>query len=204
MRQPIQNIIFDLGGIFLDIDYNATRDAFTSLGVKDFDEWFTQSHANPLFEQLETGTIAPHDFYNELRKTGINATDLQIRDAWNAMLGKFPQERLDWLDQIRHKYKIYLFSNTNQIHHEAFSADYAAMSGGRNFDDFFIKAYYSHTLGVRKPYPESFLRLCIAEGLDPAVTLFIDDTAKNIAGAKEAGLQTIFLQPPATVLDLDL
>ena len=203
--QQVTNIIFDLGGIFLNIDYFATRDTFINLGIVEFDDFYTQSTANPLFENLETGKITPEEFYQEFRnQTGTTLKNEQIRNAWNAMLLDFPQERLDWLNQIKDKYKIYLFSNTNQIHHEAFSKTYAAQHNGRNFDDFFLKAYYSHTLGLRKPYPESFLELCKREGLDPVETLFIDDTAKNIAGAQQAGLQTIYLQHPATVLELDL
>jgi putative hydrolase of the HAD superfamily len=183
----------------------ATRDAFISLGIEDFDALYSQSHANHLFEDLETGKITPAVFYNEFRKqTGKNLSDDQIRDAWNAMLLDFPPERLEWLDTIRTKYRIFLFSNTNQIHHDAFSKVYRELSGGRHFDDYFIKAYYSHTLGLRKPYPDSFLALCEAEKLDPAVTLFIDDTSKNIEGAQQAGLQTIYLQHPATVLELGL
>jgi putative hydrolase of the HAD superfamily len=205
MQQPIQNIIFDLGGVFLNINYMATRDAFISLGIEDFDALYSQSHANHLFEDLETGKITPAAFYSEFRKqTGKSLSDDQIRDAWNAMLLDFPLERLDWLDTIRTKYRIFLFSNTNQIHHDAFSKAYRELSGGRNFDDYFIKAYYSHTLGLRKPYPDSFLALCETEKLDPAVTLFIDDTSKNIEGAQQAGLQTIYLQHPATVLELGL
>lgn len=205
MQQPVQNIIFDLGGVFLNIDYGATREAFIKMGVIDFDALFTQSHANHLFEKLETGKVTPEEFYQEFREqTGLQVTDEQIRDAWNAMLLDFPQERLEWLDQVKDKYKIYLFSNTNQIHHEAFSAHFKAQQNGRNFDDFFIKAYYSHTLGLRKPYAASFLELCRLEGIDPLNTLFIDDTSKNIEGAQEAGLQTVYLQHPTTVLDLGL
>lgn len=205
MQQPVQNIIFDLGGVFLNIDYGATRDAFIKLGIEDFDALFSQSHANPLFENLETGKVTPEAFYKEFRaQTGLQVTDEQIRAAWNAMLLDFPEERLEWLDKVKDRYRIYLFSNTNQIHHEAFSADFSAKNGGHNFDDYFIKAYYSHSLGLRKPYPASFLELCKAERLDLAHTLFIDDTAKNIEGAQEAGLQTIYLQHPATVLDLGL
>lgn len=205
MQQPVQNIIFDLGGVFLNIDYGATRQAFIDLGVQDFDALFTQSHANHLFEDLETGKVSPGEFYQRFREqTGLAVSDSQIRDAWNAMLLDFPPERLEWLDKVKDRYRIYLFSNTNQIHHEAFSADYSARNKGRNFDDYFIRAYYSHTLGLRKPYPASFLELCSREALDPACTLFIDDTSKNIQGAEEAGLQTIYLQHPATVLDLGL
>lgn len=205
MQQPIQNIIFDLGGVFLNIDYGATRQAFIDLGVEDFDALFTQSHANHLFEDLETGKVSPGEFYQRFREqTGLVVSDDQIRDAWNAMLLDFPPERLEWLDKVKDRYRIYLFSNTNQIHHEAFSADYSARNNGRNFDDYFIRAYYSHTLGLRKPYPASFLELCSREALDPASTLFIDDTSKNIQGAAEAGLQTVYLQHPATVLDLGL
>jgi putative hydrolase of the HAD superfamily len=77
-------------------------------------------------------------------------------------------------------------------------------NGERPFNDYFVKAYYSHEFGLRKPYPESYAALLDAEGLKPEETLFIDDTLKNIEGAKAAGLQTIHLAPPATVLDLGL
>jgi putative hydrolase of the HAD superfamily len=120
------------------------------------------------------------------------------------MLGNFPAERLQWLKNIKQKYKVYLFSNTNIIHYEAFQNIFQKCSGGENFDDYFIKAYYSHDLGLRKPYPESFTKLLELENLAADETLFIDDTAKNVDGAQKAGLQTILLQPPKTVLELDL
>ncbi|BAV09383.1 putative hydrolase of the HAD superfamily [Filimonas lacunae] len=205
MQQPVQNIIFDLGGVFLNIDYGATRQAFIDLGIDNFDDLYSQSHSNHLFENLETGKVTPARFYDEFRlQTGKAFTDEQIKNAWNAMLLDFPAERLEWLEKVKNKYRIYLFSNTNQIHHEAFCATFSAEHNGKNFDDYFIKAYYSHTLGLRKPYAASFLELCKAENLDPAYTLFIDDTSKNIQGAQEAGLQTVYLQAPATVLDLGL
>lgn len=201
----IKNIIFDLGGIFIDIDINATRNAFVSLGVTNFDEFYSQHFASPLFEDLETGKVSPPEFYERIRQeTGVALTDEQISDAWTAMLGRFPVERLSWLEEIGFRYRIYLFSNTNIIHYYVFQKIYQECTGKDNFDNYFIKAYYSHDLGLRKPDPASFKKLLELEGLEADETLFIDDTAKNIEGAKEAGLQTIHLVPPKTVLDLDL
>ena len=201
----IKNIIFDLGGIFIDIDYFKTEKAFTDLGVVNFHEKFTQHHADPLFEDLETGHITPEQFYNALRNTTVPKPEKeQIRDAWNAMLGGFDLRKLEWLETIKSKYKIYLFSNTNKIHYDAFQETFRKQTGKQNFDDYFIKAYYSHTLGLRKPYPESFKTLLKQENLVASETLFIDDTPKNIEGAKKAGLQTELIQAPKTVLDLAL
>lgn len=203
--EKIKNIIFDLGGIFIDIDFKKTESAFVSLGVTNFNDFYTQHTASSLFEDLETGKASPSEFYERFRQeTGVAITDEQIRDAWNAMLGNFHIERLNWLEEIGFRYKIYLFSNTNLIHYDAFQKIYQQCSGKENFDDYFIKAHYSHDLGVRKPYPESFKKLLAIENLEANETLFIDDTYKNIEGAKEAGLQTILLLPPKTVLDLEL
>jgi FMN phosphatase YigB (HAD superfamily) len=203
--KKIKNIIFDLGGVFIDIDFKATEKAFVSLGVTNFNDYYTQHTASTLFEDLETGKVSPEEFYERFRKeTGIKLTDDQIKDAWNAMLGRFPAERLNWLEEIGFRYKIYLFSNTNIIHYHAFQKIYQECTGKSNFDDYFIKAHYSHDLGLRKPYREAFKKLLLIENLEPDETLFIDDSYKNIEGAKEAGLQTILLLPPKTVLDLDL
>jgi putative hydrolase of the HAD superfamily len=120
------------------------------------------------------------------------------------MLGTFPVERLKWLKEIRKKYKIYLYSNTNLIHYIAFQKIFRECAGEENFDDYFIKAHYSHELGFRKPYAESYKKLLEIENLKQSETLFIDDTAKNIEGAQEAGLQTVLLLPPKTVFDLNL
>ena len=209
MVTPVKNIIFDLGGVLINLDYQLTRNAFENLGIANFNDLYTQHHANPLFEQLEVGAIEPEDFYNKLRETtGLTLTNGQIETAWNAMLLDFPAERLEWLSQIKNKYNIYLFSNTNAIHYKAFTTIYAQtapLAGlNPNFNHFFKTAYYSHTLKQRKPEVAAFEAVLQDANLDPAHTLFIDDTISNIEGAQKAGLQTIFLSGGLTVLDLGL
>lgn len=201
----IRNIIFDLGGIFMQLDFSKTNTAFEKLGLTNFSSLFNQHDCVPLFQNLETGTITEDEFYSSFRKiAGVDLTDDHIRDAWNALLLDFPQERLIWLKNIATRYKVYLLSNTNIIHYKAFQKIFRKSTGEKTFDDYFIKAYYSHDLGMRKPDPASFIKILKAEKLVAGETLFIDDTLKNIEGAKEVGLHTIHLQPPNTVCDLQL
>jgi HAD superfamily hydrolase (TIGR01549 family) len=203
--QPIKNIIFDLGGIFMNLDFKLTEQAFIDLGITQFPEMFTQHHSNDLFEQLETGKISAEEFYDAFRiETQSKLTNEQIKKAWNALLLDFPVERLHWLGRIRRKYKVYLFSNTNQIHYDAFIEIFRKETGVPELNGYFIKAYYSHELGLSKPYVTSFQKILEEQSLNPAETLFIDDTYKNIEGAQNAGMQTIHLVAPETVLDLDL
>lgn len=203
--QPIKNIIFDLGGVFMNLDFSLTQQAFVSLGISEFAQMFTQHHANNLFEELETGRISDGEFYEKFREvTNSQLSNQQIKTAWNALILDFPPERMQWLEEIRTRYNIYLYSNTNSIHYEAFTDIVRRENGCDNFDQYFIKAYYSHTLGLRKPYVESFQRILTEQNLIASETLFIDDTAKNIEGAQKAGLQTIHLVAPRTVLDLGL
>ncbi len=203
--EQIKNIIFDLGGVFLNIDYPKTQIAFEKSGVVNFHDLFTQHHASPLFENLEIGKISAVEFYDEFRSLSkTNLSNEQIEIAWNAMLLDFPKERLDWLQKIKLKYNIFLFSNTNQIHYDAFMKIYRDNFQADNFNAHFIKAYYSQNIGLRKPYPESFEYILAEQQLDRSQTLFIDDTEKNIEGAKKVGLQTIHLVAPKTILDLHL
>lgn len=205
MKKAIKNIIFDLGGVFLNIDFALTNKAFIDLGVLQFNEMFTQHFSNPLFELLETGKISEEEFYEAFRQESkMHLTNEQIKFAWNALLLDFPPERIDWLEKIGKKYRIFLFSNTNQIHYNQFIADFTKQYPGKIFDSFFQKAYYSQHLGLRKPYPESFQAIIDEQGLLPEETLFIDDTIKNVEAAKKLGLQTIHLKHPLTVVDLDL
>jgi putative hydrolase of the HAD superfamily len=200
-----KNIIFDLGGIFLNLNYQLTKDLFIEYGITDFDDLFTQHHANDLFEDLEKGKITPAEFYDAFRKeTKTELSNEEIKKAWNAMLVSFPKERIDWLKSIKDKYNIYLFSNTNQIHYDRIMELYNRDLGTDDFNELFIKPYYSHEMGLRKPYADSFLHILKEQQLDAAETLFIDDTIKNIEGANELGLQTIHLVAPKTLLDLDL
>lgn len=201
----IKNILFDLGGVFLDINYQLTEKAFIDLGITDFDQRFNQQFSNTLFEDLETGKIDPQTFYNRFRaETGTSLADETIETAWNALLLDFPTERLEWLEAIGRKYPVYLYSNTNIIHYQCFMKMFEDKFEGKNFNQYFRRAYYSHELGLRKPYAASYTKIMELEKLLPGETLFIDDTLKNINGAKEAGLQTLWLETGMVLQELGL
>lgn len=202
MAGLIKNIIFDFGGIFIKIDYKKTEDAFINLGIKNFSEYYKQDYVSTLFENLEIGAIAPQQFYDELRQiTHATLTNEQIETAWNAMLGDYMIERLEWLTTIKDKYKIFLFSNTNEIHFDCFTKMYNDLKLSKHLSDYFIKDYYSHTLGLRKPNANSYKAILQDQNLVASETLFIDDTLKNIEGAKVVGLQTLHLTHNMNLLE---
>lgn len=198
----IRNIIFDLGGVLLNIDFKKTAAAFTGLGVKDFDNYFTQFHANPLFKSLEVGGLPDHRFYDELRATAsITAGNNAIDRAWNAMLLDFPSERVTRLQELGQQYRLFLFSNTNAIHHAAFHGAFQDRFGFP-LDTLFEKAYYSHLIGHRKPDAEAFHYVIRDSAVEPAETIFIDDTLPNIEAAKAIGLQAALVAPGKTVIEV--
>ena len=194
-----------MGGVFIDIDYNKTLTAFTNLKVQNFNELYTQHHASDLFEQLETGKLTAKEFYSTFRNhINISLSDEQIEDAWNALIGGFYLDRIQWLDQIKHKYKVFLLSNTNSIHHKKIVEIYKQQTGKNDFDNHFIKAYYSHQMGLRKPYLEAYQHVLNEQHLAASETLFIDDTLSNVQGAQKAGLQTVHLVPSVSLTELGL
>jgi putative hydrolase of the HAD superfamily len=203
--EKVENIIFDLGGVILDVDYNLTRAAFEKLGVRNFDEMYSQANANKLFQKLETGEINEAEFYKELnRSTGLQLSIEEIKKAWNAMLLSFREGSLQFLEKIRWKYKVYLLSNTNLIHWNAFQQNFHSKKRTRSFEEYFDKAFYSFEMGLRKPGEAIFHQVIKELQIDPRKTVFIDDSAQNIEAAKKAGLQTILLTPDLKIEDLNL
>lgn len=199
----IKHIIFDLGGVIINIDYQATYKAFEDLGVANFTSLYNQFTLNTLFDDLETGKVEPTVFLDEMQQHARpGTTHQQIIDAWNAMLLDFPLRRLQILQQLRQHYGLYLLSNTNAIHLDAFNKILQESRGIPSLASFFDKAYYSHLIGLRKPGKEVYQFVLDENGLDPAETLFIDDTLPNIEGARAVGLQTIHLLPPKTIADI--
>jgi epoxide hydrolase-like predicted phosphatase len=201
---PIQNIIFDLGGVILDLDSKRMNDRFHKLGVKDFERYFTLKEQTGFFEDLELGLITSEEFCERLRQAAeVELDDRVIEATWNLILKDFKKERMEFLENISKEYKIFLFSNTNSIHAECFEKRCVEQMG-KSLESYFDAVFYSHGLHLRKPDKMAFEEVLLQAGLHAEETLFIDDNAANIYGAQKAGLQTILLQSPQTILDLKL
>jgi glucose-1-phosphatase len=190
----IKNIIFDLGGVLLGIDYKASIKAFKELGIDKFDEFFTQSAQVHLFDHMDTGEITPEDFRNEIRKiSGVGMSDDDIDNAWNAMLLDFPSNKIPLLESVKSHYRTFLLSNTNAIHYPAYSKSLKETTGIESLASLFEKQYLSHEIGLRKPHVEAFEFVIKHNQLKPEETLFFDDTMIHIQGARKAGIHAYWL-----------
>jgi HAD superfamily hydrolase (TIGR01509 family) len=199
----LKNIIFDLGGVLLDIDYKKTEDAFIRLGYDNFHAMYSQFTADELFRKLETGKISNEEFYEVLvRAHAGSVTKEEINWAWNKMLLGWREKSLLFLEQVSSKYKIYLLSNTNAIHFEAFHRSLKQQTGRNAIDPLFIKAYWSHIINLRKPGAEVFEFLIKDAGFIPAETLLVDDSVNNIDAAAALGFKTKLLLPGEFVEDI--
>lgn len=191
----IKNIIFDLGKVLLNLDFDASINAFKELGLPT--EVLDNQHAysDPVFYELEVGKVTPKEFTARVRKVLNNpdASDLQIEDAWFAMIKDIPPKRVKKLQELAENYKVYLFSNTNQIHIERLHSEFK-MIHGIDFSSLFVKDFYSHEIHERKPDLSSYEKVIELSGVNPNESVFVDDLEKNIAGAEKAGLKTFWLK----------
>ncbi len=202
MIEGVKHILFDLGGVLLNIDYKLTEKAFIDLGVTDFPERYSQLSQTPVFDDFETGKIGKEIFIAQMQvMAGVPLSAQQITDAWNAMLLDYPLRRLQILQQLRLYYDLLLLSNTNEIHEAAFNDILYKAHGMPTLGVFFDKVYLSHRIGMRKPNPEVFRHILDENGLNAADTLFIDDSPQHIEGAKSVGIRTIYMEKGMTIED---
>jgi putative hydrolase of the HAD superfamily len=203
ITEGINNIIFDWGGVIINIDYTRTRQAFIDLGVENFDEVFSQYRQIDIFDKLDTGKISGERFFEELQKLlpgNISTEDL--RSAWNAMLLDFPAENFELLKEMKEKYRTFLFSNTNEPHLSYYFPKVEEKFGIPTIDPLFEKAYYSCRFGMRKPDPESFAKILEENELIASETLFIDDSPQHLEGASKTGIKTYHLKHPEKLTDI--
>lgn len=199
----LKNIILDLGGVLLNIDYDRTEKAFNELGFEQFKKMYSQYSADAVFAKLETGKISNDSFYEYMIQAadGIIKQE-QVTHAWNAMLLDFRITTLDFLTTLEKRYSLYLLSNTNAIHLAAFREILTQQTGLASLEDYFTKAYYSHEVGLRKPNEDIFEFVLKDEGMQASQSLFIDDSYNNVATAKHMGFKTHLLLPGEKIEDL--
>ena len=189
-------IIFDLGGVIINLNYQATAQAFKDLGIKDFDNVYSKQKQQLLFDDFEKGVIAVESFRAAIRKhlTKVVTND-EIDTAWNAMLLDIPVYRMQWLEELAKQYRIFLLSNTNEIHIKAFTQILITTYGKNIFESTFEKIYYSSRMKMRKPDAEIFEFVLNENNLSANQTLFVDDSEQHIKGAEKVGLYVHHLKP---------
>ena len=180
-------IIFDLGAVILNINYQNTIEEFTKLGVNNAATFYSKKVQTNLFNQIETGMISSNKFLKALQKETNNANINQVEQAWNAMLLDLPEERLHLIKKLKRNHTIFLLSNTNAIHINAFKKQL----GDKKWLEFcklFDKMYLSHEVGLRKPDIEIFEYILTEQKLIGEEVFFIDDSPQHIASAKKIGI----------------
>jgi putative hydrolase of the HAD superfamily len=200
MSEDKPAIIFDLGGVILNLKPSYTYDAFDQIRTTPKRQG---EGSLPFFLDFERGAIGETEFRTALRRLLASDVSDEVLDrAWNAMLLDLPPERLALLRRLQRDYRIFLLSNTNSIHKRAFVQILEQSGLHRDFEDSFDVTYYSHEIGMRKPDREIFQFVLERNSLNPARTVFVDDVRENVDGAASAGIIGVHLHH-VTILDLN-
>ena len=202
----ISTLIFDLGGVIVDLDLPKCIQNFKDLGLENIEQYLSNFGQKDFFMRFEKGQIGIPAFRNEIRKlAGTELSDVQIDKAWCSFLTQIPVEKLHLLSELKKKYRLLLLSNTNPLHIEtAVAAEFSKT--GKTMQDFFDKCYLSYEMGMVKPDVEIFEALLTDAQVKAEECLFLDDGKKNIDTAAALGIQTYWVKPNENLnflLDID-
>ncbi len=184
----INAIIFDFGDVFINLDKETTESEFKKLGLESLNDALLVK--NDLFEK---GKITEEEFLGSFQTFIPNATFKEIKKAWNTILGDFPLYRLEFLQMLAGKYRLFLLSNTDSIHIKHFEKKYGS-SFTKDFYQCFERVYFSYEMGMRKPDDVIYNYVLKQNDLTPRNTLFVDDKKANTDSAKALGIQVWNLQ----------
>ena len=203
--KAVKNILFDLGAVLIDIDFEKVCKSFEHIGIKDFEKQYSQLAASTLFEDLEKGKITNEYFYEAIQKQlQSSISSEEIKNAWNSILLDFRIDTMQYLTQLKTDYNLYLLSNTNAIHLTEINILAQQQLQVKDLDVFFTKAYYSFKMGMRKPNADIFEFVLQDAGIVAEETLFIDDSKPNIITAQHLGFKTHLLLKGERVEGLSL
>ena len=202
-NDKINNIIFDLGDVILNIDVPIASKSFADLSGREQSEIVSIFKENELFRQFETGLMDEPTFRNYVREI-LNFPDLSdeaIDTAWNSLLLDLPPERVELLRKLATRYRLFLLSNTSSIHITQVNKILEASTGVKKLEDLFEIVFLSYEMGLMKPDTRIYQDVLDKAGLKAEETLFLDDNADNIRGAAQLGIETIHVQKPVTILE---
>ena len=184
----IKNLLFDLGGVIMDIRRENCVKAFQELGMSDIGEFLGDYGQKGAFKLLEEGALTPDEFRAEIMKSCPGGTaGSQIDDALNQFLVGIPAYRLEALAGLRRRYGVYLLSNTNKIMWDSRIAEEFRKIPGREMDSYFDGTVTSFEARALKPSAEIFGYAVRKLGIVPEETLFLDDSQENIRAAVALG-----------------
>ena len=203
MSAKIKNIIFDLGGVVLDIDESIVYKELEKMGIST-SELAQSKEFIDIMSKFDTGIYTAPTFRKKTKALlgQEKMTDQRFDAIWNAMLLDIPRERIEAIEKVKKHYKIFLMSNSNVIHYDLYVRDLQLRFGYHEFDELFNKSYFSFAEHLEKPDPRFFELILDHEGLLPEETLFIDDTAANIEVAKSLGIKTYHISREELVRNL--
>jgi len=202
-KQPsFKNILFDLGGVILDINIQATLKLFYEMGFPSEMLQFPNSMNTDVYFKYQTGKLDTGQFRDEIRKTsGVDMTNQALDDAWNAMIVRFPKERVELLKVLSKRYNLYMLSNTSALHVQVFEKMFLDLAG-ESMHKIFKKIYYSHEIGWHKPDKEAWEYVIKDSGIKAEETLFLDDDIHNIKASQELGFQAIHIHERTHLMNL--
>ena len=203
LAPEIKNIIFDLGGVIINLSTQTTVEHFARLGGVTTEEVTNRLMQSSEFHDYEKGLISDDRFRDIVRgMLKVTAIDSDIDRCWNAMLLDIPIQRIQLLERLRSQYRTFLLSNTNEIHLNCFNGIVKKLTGQSSLDYYFERAYYSHRMKMRKPDQEIYEVVLQDNGLIPGQTIFLDDNLSNLAGAERCGINTFHVQQPDLIFTL--
>lgn len=200
MDKSIKTLVFDLGGVILDLAVDKTIAAFAKLAGISQEKATSIFHTSPEFNLYEKGGMTDQQFRQFLKSAYTpSSSDQEIDTAWNQMLRSIPLIKLQLLEKLKAQHRVLLLSNTNEIHLTYINSKLLP-AGALNLDQYFHRAYYSHRMLKRKPDAEIFQQVLDENNLVPNETLFLDDNLMNIKGAESVGMKTVHVTTPDVML----
>jgi len=202
-HKKVKALLFDLGGVIVDLDYKKTASAFENIGLKNAEKAYSQFNQTNLFNDFETGHISGEEFLAEVRKKiTTQVSSSEITKAWNSMILGFQQAKLKEIIKLSEKVPCYLLSNTNEIH-LSYIEQLLQEMGFKHFLNVFKSCYFSHQIRKRKPHKETFEWVLHQMNYDAQDVLFIEDSPQHIKGAKSAKLNTFYFKKDSNLSDVD-
>ena len=188
MDKKIRNIVFDLGGVLVDLDFKAAINGLQQAGFTNVKEQLLAFDRNGIFQKFELGEITTDEFRTAIRENStVTLTDEEVDNLWNLMLLEIPREKLELILELRGKYMVYLLSNTNSIHWD-YVCKNAFNYRGFRVEDYFEETFLSYEMHLAKPNKAIFEKVLNDANLVAEETLFIDDSEANCKAAQEVGI----------------